>query len=91
MKPQLFCYAGLVAMANNEGSDNNMEFFFTLGETPELQNTHTIFGKVTGETIYNLLKLGESQIDANERPLYPHKINKVRDLMKNFFRDSNLF
>jgi hypothetical protein len=34
-------------------------------------------GKVTGETIYNLLKLAESEIDANERPLHPHKINKV--------------
>ena len=69
-------------MANNDGSDNNMEFFFTLDATPELQNTHTIFGKVGGETIYNMIKLSESQIDANERPLYPHKINKVRENSK---------
>lgn len=71
-------------MATNEGSENNMEFFFTLDATPELQNTHTIFGKVTGETIYNMLKLAESQIDANERPLYPHKINKVKILHNPF-------
>lgn len=71
-------------MATNEGSENNMEFFFTLDATPELQNTHTIFGKVTGETVYNMLKLAESQIDANERPLYPHKINKVKILHNPF-------
>jgi cyclophilin family peptidyl-prolyl cis-trans isomerase len=32
-------------MATNEGSDNNMEFFFTLNATPELQNQNTIFGE----------------------------------------------
>lgn len=77
---------GLVAMATKEGSENNMEFFFTLDATPELQNTHTIFGKVTGETIYNMLKLAESPTDANERPLYPHKINKVK-ILHNPFED----
>lgn len=73
-------------MATNEGSENNMEFFFTLNATPELQNTHTIFGKVTGETVYNMLKLAESQVDANERPLYPHKINKIK-ILHNPFED----
>lgn len=71
-------------MATSEGSENNMEFFFTLDATPELQNTHTIFGKVTGDTIYNMLKLAESQTDANERPLYPHKINKIKILHNPF-------
>lgn len=51
-----------------------------------MQNIHTIFGKVTGETIYNLLKLNESQTDANERPLYPHKINKIK-ILHNPFED----
>lgn len=37
-------------------------------------------GKVSGDTIYNLLKLGESEIDSNERPLHPHRINKVKVL-----------
>ncbi|CRK86710.1 CLUMA_CG000543, isoform A [Clunio marinus] len=81
-----FSRRGLVAMANNEGSENNMEFFFTLDATPELQNTHTIFGKVTGETIYNMIKLAESETDANDRPLYLHKINKVK-ILHNPFED----
>jgi peptidyl-prolyl cis-trans isomerase SDCCAG10 len=71
-------------MATNEGSDNNMQFFFTLDQTPELQNTHTIFGKITGETIYNALKLGETPTDHHERPLIPHKINKVKILYNPF-------
>lgn len=72
-------------MANSDGS-GNMEFFFTLEATPELQKTHTIFGKVTGETIFNLIKLNESETDSNERPLYPHKINKVK-ILNNPFED----
>jgi len=79
-----FSRRGLVAMAQNDGIDSNIEFFFTLDATPELQNKHTIFAKVSGETIYNLLKLNESQTDANDRPLYPHKINKVKILHNPF-------
>ncbi|XP_028165983.1 spliceosome-associated protein CWC27 homolog [Ostrinia furnacalis] len=65
---------GLVAMANAGKDDNGSQFFFTLAATPELQNKHTIFGKVTGETIYNMLKLSEGLIDHDDRPEHPQKI-----------------
>lgn len=81
-----FCRRGLVGMATNEGTDNNMQFFFTLDQTPELQNTHTIFGKVTGDTIYNMIKLNDSQTDHHDKVLYPHKINKVK-ILNNPFPD----
>lgn len=47
---------GLVALAltQDDAGDNTMEFFITLDAAPELNNKHTIFGKVTGETIYNV-------------------------------------
>lgn len=50
-------------MANAGKNDNGSQFFITLGATPELQNKHTIFGKVTGETIYNMLKLEDAEVD----------------------------
>ncbi|XP_043255443.1 spliceosome-associated protein CWC27 homolog [Colletes gigas] len=81
-----FCRRGLLAMANAAKDDNGSQFFFTLGATPELQNKHTIFGKVTGETIYNMLKLEEALVDENDKPLYPPKIIKT-EILNNPFTD----
>ncbi|XP_012256363.2 spliceosome-associated protein CWC27 homolog [Athalia rosae] len=81
-----FCRRGLLAMANAGKDDNGSQFFFTLAATPELQNKHTIFGKVTGETIYNMLKLEDALVDENDRPLYPQKIIKT-EVLNNPFND----
>lgn len=70
-------------MANSEKDDNGSQFFFTMAATPELQNKHTIFGKVTGDTIFNMLKLEEGLIE-DERPVYPHKILKTEVLYNPF-------
>lgn len=59
-----FCRRGLLAMANAGKDDNGSQFFFTLAATPELQNKHTIFGKVGGETIYNMIKLEDALVDG---------------------------
>nr|XP_023014594.1 peptidyl-prolyl cis-trans isomerase CWC27 homolog [Leptinotarsa decemlineata] len=80
-----FARRGLVAMANAGKDDNGSQFFFTLGATPELQNKHTLFGKVTGETIFNVLKLEEGLIE-DETPVYPHKIIKT-EVLNNPFPD----
>lgn len=77
---------GLVAMANAGKSDNGSQFFFTLGSTPELQNKHTIFAKIGGKTIYNMIKLEEGEIDSDERPLYPNKILST-EVLSNPFPD----
>ncbi|XP_005181238.1 spliceosome-associated protein CWC27 homolog [Musca domestica] len=77
---------GLVGMANSDKDDNGSQFFFTMGPTPELQNKNTLFGKVTGDTVFNMLKLEDGEVDHNERPMYPHKILKA-EILKNPFDD----
>ncbi|XP_048030641.1 spliceosome-associated protein CWC27 homolog [Megalobrama amblycephala] len=75
---------GLVAMANAGPHDNGSQFFFTLGRADELNNKHTIFGKVTGDTVYNMLRLADVECDSDERPLNPHKIRSTEVLHSAF-------
>lgn len=75
---------GLLAMANAGKDDNGSQFFFTMGPAPELQNKHTVFGKVTGDTVFNMLKLEENLVDADDRPLDPHKIIRAEILNSPF-------
>ncbi|KAH6569982.1 hypothetical protein BASA60_008005 [Batrachochytrium salamandrivorans] len=63
-----------------------VSFFFTLGKTEELNRQNTIFGKIVGDTIYNLLKIGELEIGSDERPIYPAKILNTH-IMSNPFDD----
>ena len=71
----------------NSGKDQNTSaFFFTMAKTPELTNKHTLFGKVTGTTIFNMLKLQEGVVDANERPEEPKRIISI-EILKNPFDD----
>ncbi len=81
---------GLLGMANSgRKDDNGSQFFLTLGATPELQGKNTMFGRVDGETIYNLMKMGAADLmdgEGNERPLYPTKINGV-EILVNPFKD----
>ncbi|XP_027330419.1 peptidyl-prolyl cis-trans isomerase CYP57 isoform X2 [Abrus precatorius] len=67
-----FKHRGLVAMANTGSPNSNgSQFFVTLDRCDWLDRKHTIFGKVTGDTMYNLLRLGEVETDKNDRPLDP--------------------
>ena len=80
---------GLLGMANTgRKNDNGSQFFFTLGATPELQDRNTMFGRVVGDTIYNLMKMGEAELvaEGSERPLYPTKITGT-EILANPFDD----
>ncbi|KAJ8305542.1 hypothetical protein KUTeg_016087 [Tegillarca granosa] len=81
-----FVRRGLVAMANSGPNDNGSQFFFTMGPTQELQGKHTIFGKVTGKTVYNMLKLQDCDVDHDERPTFPNKIKRT-EILSNPFED----
>ncbi|ODN79478.1 peptidyl-prolyl isomerase CWC27 [Cryptococcus amylolentus CBS 6039] len=78
---------GLLGVANNgEKNTNTSQFFITLDQAPELTSKHTLFGKVVGNTIYNVLSIGNMDIDAEERPLVPPKIRRIR-IIENPFPD----
>lgn len=82
-----FTRRGLVAMANlGSPHTNTSQFFITLDRTEELQDKHTIFGSVIGDTIYNVMKFGEIEIDKNERPVHPPIIKSV-EVLDNPFPD----
>ncbi|KAJ2973727.1 hypothetical protein NUW54_g12012 [Trametes sanguinea] len=82
-----FAHRGLVGMANNGAKNSNdSQFFITLNRADELNGKHTLFGRVVGDTIFNVLKIGEMEIDDNERPVYPPKIKRIR-ILDNPFPD----
>ena len=73
-----------MATANTGNNDNESQFFFTLGATQELQNKHTIFGKLGGDTLYNLTKFNDLDIDREERPRFPPKIIRTEIIVNPF-------
>lgn len=80
---------GLLGMANSgQKNDNGSQFFLTLGMTSELEGRNTMFGRVVGDTIYNLMKMGEAELAeaGGEKPLYPTKITGA-EVLVNPFKD----
>ncbi|KAK9484706.1 cyclophilin-like domain-containing protein [Lipomyces starkeyi] len=77
---------GLLGNAESETMNDNSQFFITLAATPELQRKNTMFGRVMGDTIYNVLKIAEAELDMDDRPLYPTKITHT-EVLVNYFPD----
>ncbi|KAK9429036.1 cyclophilin-like domain-containing protein [Lipomyces doorenjongii] len=77
---------GLLGNAESETMNDNSQFFITLAATPELQRKNTMFGRVMGDTIYNILKIGEADLDMDDRPLYPTKVTHT-EILVNYFPD----
>ena len=82
-----FSHRGIVAMANeNKPNTNHSQFFITLDATDYLNGKHTIFGKVAGDTVFNVVKMGELDTDADDHPIYPPMI-KSASIVNNPFPD----
>jgi len=87
-----FNHRGQVAMAESHGS----QFFITLDKADWLgtgnssgtgiNRQYCIFGKVTGPSIYNLVRISELTTDKHDRPLDPPYINSV-EILSNPFDD----
>lgn len=67
---------GLVACASAAGEkdSNGSQFFITLERCDQLDRLHTIFGRVSGETVFTVTRMGEVEVGEDDRPLDPPKI-----------------
>ena len=74
----------------NEGTPNSNggQFFFSLGggdDVKGLQGSNTMFGGISGESIFILVKLGDAEVEeGGEKPLYPTKITGAEVLVNPF-------
>uniref|UniRef100_A0A7E4VJI8 Spliceosome-associated protein CWC27 homolog n=1 Tax=Panagrellus redivivus TaxID=6233 RepID=A0A7E4VJI8_PANRE len=80
-----FTRRGLLGTAGGKDACGG-QFFFTLGPAPELYKKHTLFGKVTGNTVFNLMRFNDSAVDANHRPVPEQRVLKVK-ILDNPFPD----
>ncbi|EGR28537.1 peptidyl-prolyl cis-trans cyclophilin-type family protein, putative [Ichthyophthirius multifiliis] len=81
-----FSHRGILGMVNEEGkpNSNRSQFFITFDQCSWLDKKNTVFGKVTGNSIYNLMNLQELQTDKNDRPINPPKIIKTKVVVNPF-------
>ena len=71
-------------MANeNKPNTNGSQFFITVDKCDWLNRQHTIFGKVTGTTIFNVIRMSETPTDEDV-PVHPPIITSVEVLMNPF-------
>ena len=76
---------GLLGMAKGDDGGYGSQFFFTLGPTPELVGQCTMFGRVEGETVYNLVRMGEGElVEGTERPAFPVRVTGAQILVNPF-------
>lgn len=74
-----FSKRGLIGAIHNQKRNSNSvdSFFITLKPTPEFNNDYVLFGKITGETIYNVIKINESEMVSEETPMFPATITDI--------------
>ena len=80
-----FNHRGLIACANQNAPDTNgSQFFITLDRADHMDKKATIFGKVTGDTVYNLMRLNELEVGEGDRPAHPPVVTRAEVLWNPF-------
>lgn len=84
---------GILGTANMSGkkNSNGSQFIITLGNGPQTQALNgksTVFGKIVGDSIYNLAKieLDSEMLEDGETPMYPTVIKSAK-ILESYFDD----
>lgn len=67
---------GVLSMANSGPNTGGSQFFVTLTATPHLDDRHSVFARVV-QGIDVVRSIGVVQVDENDRPLEPVRIEKA--------------
>ncbi|KAI3633743.1 hypothetical protein MIR68_008075 [Amoeboaphelidium protococcarum] len=84
-----FTQRGLVAIAyqpSYKSQSITPEFFITFAPCQHLNNQHVIIGQVVGDSIYNVLKLEQYEINDSGELVYPVLLHKFQ-VIDNPFKD----
>ncbi|MEK7535788.1 MAG: peptidylprolyl isomerase [Patescibacteria group bacterium] len=74
--PGLSNVTGTISMANSGSNTGGSQFFINVVDNTYLDNKHTVFGKVlTGMDV--VLKISKIQVDANDLPIDPIRIDTI--------------
>jgi peptidyl-prolyl cis-trans isomerase SDCCAG10 len=67
---------GLVGMAKSEDGTYGSQFFITLGNAErELNGQCTLFGRIEGDSIYNVVTIAEAELaEGTDRPVYAVRV-----------------
>lgn len=78
---------GLVCLGNLvENDPKTGDFFITLDAMPELNSKYTIVGKIADNTVFNALRIGDSELVEGEKykPIYPTIIKRAEIIVEHF-------
>lgn len=75
-----------MACANEAGKadSNGSQFFITTERCDHLDRQNTIFGRVSGDTVFTVLRIQEVEVDDHDRPADPPTITSCEVLLPPF-------
>lgn len=70
-----------IDIKNNHSIDS---FLLTTQQLSSYDNKYVVFGKIVNDTFYNVLKIQDSEVDADGKVLYPAEVTKTSVVTKYF-------
>lgn len=76
---------GVAGMEEGGGGGGGSQFFITFAPALDLYRKATLFGKIVGDTIYNLVRMGELPVErGTERPVDPPVLLRAEVVLNPF-------